>query len=436
MTTKPLRIDEYPRAILHLDADAFFTSVEQAITPALRGKPVITGKERGIVACASYEAKAMGIKRGIPLFQAREICPGLIILPNDYETYSLYSKRMFNIVRKFTPVVEEYSVDEAFADLTGLRRIYRCSYEEIARRIQKEIENSLGLTVSVGLSLSKSLAKLCSKFRKPRGFTAIPGRDLHLLLANTPLEKVWGFGDNTVSLLRKYGLQTAYDFVLRPEKWVSAILHKPGREIWHELRGNSIWEVEVEEKSAHATILKSKTFTPPSSDRAFVYAKLVRNVESAFARARRHNLRTGLVGIALRHNDFQHDVLEAKLNRPTSSHLEAIPLIRELFNRLFAEKALYRATLVVLAKLEPDGVEQLDFFEDRLKVESLHRLTLAIDEVNRRYGKHTVCCATALYLKHKPHSSRDEQPERRERLSFAGETPRQRVAIPRMDIAV
>jgi len=117
-----LNLRSWPQAILHIDGDAFFTSCEEAVHPELKGKPLITGGERGIVACASYAAKALGIKRGVPLHEAKKICPGLIVLPSDYETYSLFSRRMYNIVRRFTPQVEEYSIDEAFADLTGLRR--------------------------------------------------------------------------------------------------------------------------------------------------------------------------------------------------------------------------------------------------------------------------------------------------------------------------
>src|SRR5512135_3459873 len=114
-------IRSYPRAILHVDGDSFFASCEVAKNPALRGKPVITGKERGIVSAASYEAKARGVKRGMNLREARAVCPDAIILPSDYETYSLFSERMYTIVRRYTPAVEEYSIDECFADLTGLR---------------------------------------------------------------------------------------------------------------------------------------------------------------------------------------------------------------------------------------------------------------------------------------------------------------------------
>src|SRR3989344_5261232 len=153
----PLTISSWPRAILHIDGDAFFASCEQALHPEYRGLPVITGKERGIVAAASYEAKAKGVSRGVPLWQVKKICPEAIIVPSDYETYSLFSKRMFQIMRRFTSQVEEYSIDEGFADIPGLRRPMHASYEGIARQMQATIQNELGLTVSVGLSLSKVL---------------------------------------------------------------------------------------------------------------------------------------------------------------------------------------------------------------------------------------------------------------------------------------
>src|SRR3990170_6086875 len=131
MSSQPITISSWPRAILHLDADAFFASCEQAMHPELKGKPVITGRERGIVAAASYEAKARGVKRGMRLSEVKKVCPDAVLLPSDYETYSLFSLRMFEILRRFSPMVEEYSIDEAFVDLTGLRRLYHAPYEEI-----------------------------------------------------------------------------------------------------------------------------------------------------------------------------------------------------------------------------------------------------------------------------------------------------------------
>ncbi len=139
----PFMLESFPRAILHVDGDAFFASVEQAVHPELKGRPVVTGQERGIIACASYEAKALGIRRGVPLFEARRCHPALVVLPSDYETYSLYSKRMFAIMRRYTPSVEEYSIDEGFADISGLRRVFRASYQDIARRIQGAVTTRL-----------------------------------------------------------------------------------------------------------------------------------------------------------------------------------------------------------------------------------------------------------------------------------------------------
>lgn len=434
-TGQPITISSFPQAILHVDADAFFASVEQALEPSLRGRPVVTGKERGIIACANYEAKARGVKRGLRLFEAKRLCPELVVLPSDYETYSLYSKRMFDIFRRFTPMVEEYSIDEAFADITGMRRVLRLSYEEIGLAVQAAVKKELGITVSVGLSLTKALAKLCSKFRKPAGFTAVPGRYIHLLLERTPLEKVWGFGPNTVRLLEKFGLRTALDFISRPEPWVSKLLHKPGHELWNELRGRSLWAVNPEEKTSYATIVKSKTFTPPSTDRALVYAKLVRNAEGAFAKARRHCLRARSLGVVLRRQDFGHDGLEARLTRPASSVLEAMPLIEALFDRVYTSHVQYRATLVALGRLENDKVEQFELFEDRPRIESLRRATQAVDDLNERFGKHTVCLATGLDLSGKEASPRDDAPPRRE-LTFKGETDRQRLAMPRWNIRV
>ncbi len=431
----PFTLHHFPRAIAHLDGDAFFASVEQAVNPALKGRPVVTGQERGIIACASYEAKALGIKRGVPLHEAVRAHPELVVLPSDYETYCIFSKRMFDIMRRHTPLVEEYSIDEGFMDLTGLQRVFRMSYAEIARKVQAEIHAELDIGVSVGLSLSKSLAKLASKYRKPAGFTAVAGPKIHLFLQRLELDKIWGFGPNTVHLLNKLGLRTAYDFAAGTERWAEERLGKIGREIWNELRGNSVYPVTTEAKSAYYTISKCKTFTAPSADRDFIYAKLVRNVESAFIKVRRHRLRARLLAVALRRQDFTQDGLEAALNRPTAATHEALPLVRELFAQLYRPGAEYRSTLVVLGNLEPDQEEQFELFEDRVRIDRMSRVSRVIDAVNQLYGKHKVALGTALYLDRHRRTVRDAQPSRKTDL-LAGENRRQRLALPRLAIQV
>lgn len=431
--SKSFLLSSYPRAILHVDGDAFFTSVEQSIHPAWKGRPMVTGKERGIIACASYEAKKLGIKRGIRLHEAVRLCPQLLVVPSDYETYSLYSKRLFAIMRRFTPLVEESSIDEGFADLTGLRRVHRASYEEIARRLKGEIQRELDLTVSAGLSLSKGLAKLCSKFRKPDGFTAVAGYHLHLLLARTPLAEVWGFGPNTTHLLQKHGLRTAYDFVQKPEAWAEKLLGKPGREIWNELRGNALHPVNPEEKTSYATISKCKTFTAPSADREFVFAKLVRNVESACIKLRRHRLRTRFLVVGLRRRDFSQVVLEARLNRATAAPQELMPPVQQMFDALYQPGAEYRSTLVVMGDLEEDREEQYELFQDRVRIDALERAARAIDQVNERFGKHKLALGCSLFLDRHAITDRDEIPLRKQHL-LPGETPRRRLNLPCLDL--
>ena len=294
---------------------------------------------------------------------------------------------------------------------------------------------TVGITVSIGMSLTKSLAKICSSFRKPYGFTGVPGKYIHVLLQRTQLSKVCGFGPNTVSLLQKHGLKTAYDYAIKPEQWASKLLHKPGHELWRELRGTVCNELTLEEKHDYASIMKSRTFSPSSKDRNIVFARLVWNAESAFIKARRYRLRAKVLTVILRHQDYRHHGLEARLNRPTSSALEAMPLVRHLFNHLFEEGSEYRATMLILGKLESDTSEQPDLFEDRLRIEDMRKISGAIDEINKRYGKHTLRSAVSLYMNGRPEHPRNAPPERR-RLEMKGETTRQRLAIPRMSVKV
>src|SRR3989338_6963036 len=147
----PINLHSLPKAIAHIDCDAFFASVEQSLDPKLKGKPVIVGKDRGIAAAFSYEAKRAGVARAMPLSEIKKLCPDAVFLPCDYESYSLFSQRFYAILRRFTPDVEEYSIDEAFAELSGLRRVYHTSYEAIAFDIKNTIEKELGITVSIGL---------------------------------------------------------------------------------------------------------------------------------------------------------------------------------------------------------------------------------------------------------------------------------------------
>ena len=163
---------------------------------------------------------------------------------------------------------------------------------------------------------------------------------------------------------------------------------------------------------------------------------MMRNVEVAFARARRFRLRARTLGVVLRHHDFLHDGLEVQLNRGTSSEIEVLPLIREMFGRIFREGSRYRSTLVALGRMESDATEQGDLFEDLLKIENWRRAEVAIDAVNRACGSHTIAAATTLSLDRQALCPRDQPPERRLKTLMPGETSRKRLGIPRMNVKV
>ena len=437
MTTQPLTIRSWPQAILHVDADAFFASCEQAIHPELKGRPVITGKERGIVAAASYEAKAKGVKRGMRLFEAKQACPDAVILPSDYETYSLFSMRMFGILRRFSPDVEEYSIDEAFVDLTGLRRSFHGPYGMIAEKIQCTIERELGFTVSIGVSLSKVLAKIGSKHTKPRGLTLIPGREIHCYLENLPVEKVWGIGPNTAAFLNKHGVRTALQFSRKDETFIKRHLSKPYQEIWHELNGRSVYPVVTEAKDSYQSISKTKTFTPPSADAGFIFAQLSKNLENACIKARRYQLAATRLIVFLRTQDFRDSGIEVKLSLPSAYPVYLMGPLREACEHVYRADRLYRQTGVVLAGLVPDDGTQYTLFDDTTKIEKMARIYAAVDSLSGRYGKHTVQLGSSLptKLQAQHEGDRGDVPLRKAEM-FRGENKRQRLGLPLMHIKV
>ena len=427
----PLTLHSFPRAIVHIDGDAFFASCEQSRDPQLQGRPVITGKERGIVASMSYEAKARGITRGMRLFEVKRLCPDAVLLPSDYETYGLLSRRMFTIVRRYTPAVEEYSIDECFADLTGLQRPLHMSYLQIVEKIKRDLDTELGFTFSAGLAPNKVLAKIASKWKKPSGLTAIPGRDIHLFLTDLPVNKVWGIGAKTTALLNKFGIQTALDFARQPEFWVNKWLTKPGYEIWQELNGHYILPLITEEKSTYQTIQKVKTFTPPSSDRNFVFSQLSKNIESACIKARRYRLAAQGAAIFLKTQQFRYCWLEVRFTHATAFPHQIVRAIEPAFAQLFQPEEEYRATGVVLLKLDEDTMIQLDLFGEALKAERFSRVYKAVDHMREKYGKHTVYLGTSLLAqKFSQHlGERGDEPLRKREL-FKGETKRRRMGIP------
>lgn len=354
----------WPHAILHIDGDAFFASVMRSVNPSLIGKPIVTGKERGIATAISYEAKKFGITRGMPYFEIKKKCPECLFVESDYDLFSLVSHRMFSLIKKYTPYVEEYSIDEGFADITGLRFMHKKSYEEIALTIKKELENKLNITVSVGLSITKSLAKLASSFRKPSGFTPVRGKHIEYLLKNRATRDIWGVGPNTAAYLEKCNIKTALEFALLSEEFITSHLSKPYYEIWQELRGKKIFELQLRKKEEYQSISKTETFTPPTSDKELLWSRLMSHVEDAFKKARIYNYTIGRVDIFLKTQKFIYKTATCKLLTHTSFPLLIHRDLRKTFELIYSSAYQYRTTGCTISDLADATTTQTSLFEE------------------------------------------------------------------------
>jgi DNA polymerase IV len=424
-------LQSFPKAIIHIDGDCFFASCEVAKNPLLKGKPVITGRERGIASSMTYEAKAKGVTRGMRIHEILKVCPDAIILPSDYETYSLYSKRMFEIVRRYTPDVEEYSIDECFADITGLRTLHKMSYLKIAEAIKKELDEELGMTFSIGLSVNKVLAKLASKWKKPNGLTPIPGKDIHLFLEKLTVDKIWGIGPNTTEFLNRFDIRTALQFALCTEEWIRTHLHKPQYEIWRELRGDHIYMLDTREvKHDYQSISKTRTFTPPSKERSYVLSQLSKNIENACIKLRRHNLITNRLFFFLRKQDLSYEGLELKLTNFTDIPMDIVKIVAAHFDEVYKPNVNYRATGIVLMNLRFQEGMQMDLFGQMARVHEISSVLKQIDILDAKYGKHTVFLGSSFQaMKQQQHKGdRGISTERRLNL-FKGETSRKHINI-------
>jgi DNA polymerase-4/DNA polymerase V len=380
----------WPNAILHLDADAFFASVMQVVYPRLKGKPVVVGKERGIATACSYEAKKLGVKRGLRISEIKKIFPQVMIVDSDYEIYALFSQKIFSILRRFTPLVEEYSVDEGFADIKGLRRPLNMSYGEIGVAIKNEIETSLGLTVSVGISLTKSLAKLASSFKKPSGLMVVDGLMIEDFLAKIPVEEIWGVGENTASYLQKLGIKTALDFASQNEEFIKKHLTKPFFEIWQELHGEKIYEINPYQKNNFRSITRSATFYPPTNDFNVLFSRVLSHLEEAFFAARRAGYLVGGIEIFLKTQDFRYRSKKIKLRPKISYPFLIHRTIKEELRSIINQGEVYRATGCCLFDFEESRNEQIFLFSDQ-------KLETKIKKIYPFYEAKKIDFGTALY---------------------------------------
>ncbi len=391
----------FPRAIVHVDGDAFFASCEMAKNPALKGKPIVVGQERGIATAVSYEAKALGVIRGMTMWHIKSHFPQVLIIASDYESYAIFTRKMYTLVRRFTSIVEEYSIDECFADITETVAKYDSEelknqkIIEIGKAIKTALETELDLSFSVGIGPTKVLAKVASKWNKPSGLTVINGREIEQYLEKLPVKKIWGIGSSTAHHLMKLGIQSTLQFAQQSEQWVSHYVPKPVHEIWYELRGTSLYDVNPYNDEMQKSVSKTGTFKP-TYDRNILLSELSKNIERMCVKLRRNKLRARRVSFFLKTQEFQYQGREVGLPNALAIPTEIIKIIKPFFDIVFKPGTLYRATGITAHRIIDEDHATNDLFGNFLKTNSLDELFKLNDKISKKLGKGSIFLASSL----------------------------------------
>lgn len=309
-------LNEPLRWILHLDMDAFFASVEQLDDPDLRGRPVIIGgAERGVVSTASYEARRFGVRSAMPMFQARRLCPQAVFLRGRMGRYKEKSQEIMALLSRFSPLVEQASVDEAYLDATGLERVFG-SVEHMARTLQESVVAECGLTCSVGLAPVKFLAKIASDLKKPAGLTVLAHADVPVFLQRLPVGKIPGVGPSLLKKLELLGVRMAADVERYPLEFWQTRLGKAGELLHARARGIDPRPVEpcVAPKSESA----ENTFDRDTRDPEELASWLLHQAERVGRNLRRQGLAGRTVTLKLKFADFTQITRSRTLREPTN----------------------------------------------------------------------------------------------------------------------
>jgi DNA polymerase-4 len=384
VTTGP--VDDSATPILHVDMDAFFVSVELLRRPELRGRPVLVGGTagRGVVAAASYEARRYGVNSAMPMSLALQRCPNAVVLRGDYARYSEYSRRVMEIFGELTPLVEPLSIDEAFLDVSGARRLHG-SPAEIAWSIRERVRTETGLTCSVGVAATKYVAKVASSRAKPDGMLVVPASQTTAFLHPLPVSALWGVGRVTEQTLTRLGLRTVGDVAQMP---ADALTRAVGPSLAHRLArlANGDDPREVVTQRAEKSIGHEVTFHHDLVDHDEIARELLRLAADVGARLRRAGMVGRTVTLKLRYGDFTTVTRSRTLPEPTDVarriYDEAVAALGELVGdgqrvRLVGVRAEHlRST--------GDGALLWDPDEDWRDAER------TIDEVAARFGRGTV----------------------------------------------
>ena len=381
------------RTILHVDLDAFFAAVEQRDRPELRGRPVVVGgaggeDARGVVSAASYEARVFGIHSAMSMREAYRRCPDAVFLPVDGRRYQAASREVMSILRRFTPLVEPISIDEAFLDVTGSAALFGDG-PAIARRIKDETRAEVGLTASVGVASTKLVAKIASDLHKPDGLVVVPIGEEEAFLAPLPIGRLWGVGEKTAIALRDYNVRTIGDLAALPPDLLIRRFGKHGASLVSRARG--LDADPVHEGDPAKSVGHEHTFDVDTSDPELIERTLLAMADGVAGRLRSAGVRAGTVAVKIRDSSFRTITRQRTLAEPTDMtgpiYATAIDLARPEIRGM-------RVRLLGVTASNLGEREQLSLFESGDPRQ--RRAIEAADSLRRRYGEGTVTRARLL----------------------------------------
>jgi DNA polymerase-4 len=376
------------RAILHVDMDAFYASVEQFDNPKLAGHPVIVGGTggRGVVAAASYEARRFGIHSAMPMREALKRCPHAVVVSPRFKRYREVSAQVFEIFREFTDQVEGLSLDEAFLDVTGSTSLFG-SAESMAREIKNRIQARTGLTASVGVSYNKLLAKLASEMNKPDGLAIIRPAEVTTILDPMPVRRLHGIGAKTAARLEQQGIHTLGQLRRAPESVLWPLFRRDTRQMRE--RASGIDDRPVVSDAPEKQISSEETFDVDIKDHEEMRQRLAHLADRTAARLRARQLKAGMISIKVRRRDFETYTRQKSFSPPTQETRLIVQVATELLNRWLDEqpRAAVRLLGVGVSDLAP--AQQLDLFTNRESAEA-GKLDETLDRIRGKYGTEAV----------------------------------------------
>jgi DNA polymerase-4 len=390
--TSPDGADDTGTGILHVDMDAFYASVAVLDDPSLAGKPLIVGgiEGRGVVSSASYEARRFGVRSAMPVGQALRLCPTAIVVSPDFSRFLEESAKVMAIFRDFTPLVEPLSIDEAFLDVRGARRLWG-SPGVIAKTLRARVLAETGLTCSIGVAATKHVAKMASTISKPDGLLIVSEASTAEFLAGRPVGALWGVGPKAAESLEGRGIHTVADILQTPRPVLDRALGSAmGERIWHLARGHDARSVQTEH--VEKSVGHEETFHTDIADTAVLKSELRRLADRVGARLRTHGWEAGTISIKVRYSDFTTITRSQTLPDPTAVGQRIGDAAHELF-ALVDRRLPLRLIGVRAEKLRPAGGAALALWDDDAEWRSLEE---ALDGATARFGRGAVTRATLL----------------------------------------